>query len=94
MIDPAFLSFSDAIAELLNIPGDIVDDEAGVRSYITECTIETPIELDVTRDDTGALLLGSAPPIYYVDTTYRPSYHHIRFTAIRTNARGEVPDGW
>jgi hypothetical protein len=36
----------------------------------------------VSRDESGALVFGSAPPIYYVDTTYRPSYHRVRVTAV------------
>jgi hypothetical protein len=86
MMDPAFLAFSDALADMLDFRGDIVNEGAGVRSYITQCTIELPIELDVSRDDSGALVLGSAPPIYYVDTSYRPSYHRIRVTAMRSDA--------
>jgi hypothetical protein len=96
MMDQAFLSFSDALAEMLDFRGEIVDEEAGVRSHITQCAIELPIELDVSRDDSGALVLGSAPPLYYVDTSYRPSYHRIRVTATRTDAPAphhEVSDG-
>jgi hypothetical protein len=96
MMDPAFLAFSDALAEMLDFRGEIVDEEAGVRSHITQCTIELPIELDVSRDDSGALVLGSAPPLYYVDTSYRPSYHRIRVTATPSDApttHHEGPDG-
>jgi hypothetical protein len=89
MMDQAFLSFSDALAQMFDFQGEIVDEEAGVRSHITGCTIELPIELDVSRDESGALVLGSAPPLYYVDTSYRPSYHRIRVMATRT----EVHDG-
>jgi hypothetical protein len=95
-MDPAFLPFRDALAQMLDFGGEIVDEEAGVRSQITRCTIELPIEIDLSRDESGALVLGSAPPIYYVDTTYRPSYHRIRVTATRSDApatRHEVPDG-
>jgi hypothetical protein len=96
-MDPAFLSFADALAQMFDFPGEIVDEEAGVRSHITQCTIEMPIELDVSRDESGALVLGSAPPMYYVDTSYRPSYHRIRVTATRSDAptaqHPEVPDG-
>jgi hypothetical protein len=88
MMDQAFISFSDAVAELVSFPGEIVDEQAGVRSHITECTIELPIELDVSRDESGALVLGSAPPLYYADTSFRPSYHRVRVTAVET----EVPD--
>jgi len=93
MIDAAFLSLSDNLAEMLRLPGELVDEEAGVRSHITECSIEMPIELDVTRGEAGELMLGSTPPLYYVDTSFRPSYHRIRFTAVRVEVSAEVPDG-
>jgi hypothetical protein len=89
MMDQAFLSFRDALADLFDFQGEIIDDEAGVRSHITECTIEMPIELDVSRDESGKLVLGSTPPMYYVHTTFLPSFHRIRVTATRS----EVPDG-
>ena len=95
-MDPAFLIFSDALAQMLDFRGEIVDEGAGVRSHITEITIELPIEMDVSRDTSGALVLGSAPPIYYADTSFRPSYHHIRVTATisdRPTAYHTVPDG-
>jgi hypothetical protein len=95
-MDPAFLPFGDALAGLLDFGGEIVDEEAGVRSRITRCTIEMPIEIDLSRDESGALVIASAPPLYYVDTTYRPSYHRIRVTATRGDPPAmppEVPDG-
>jgi hypothetical protein len=61
--------------------GDVRDDEAGVRSYIHRIEIESPVELDVTRDAEGLPRLGSTPPLYYVDTSLRPSYHRVRFTS-------------
>lgn len=96
MMDPTFLAFGDALAELLDLRGELVDHEAGVRSHITRIDIELPIEIDVSRDESGKLVLGSCPPIYYVDTSYRPSYHRIRVTAVTGEApaaRSEVPDG-
>jgi hypothetical protein len=95
-MDSAFMSFADALAEMLDFRGEIVDEEAGVRSRITQCSIELPIELDVSRDESGALVLGAAPPIYYVDTSYRPSYHRIRVTATHDGAPAtdhEASDG-
>jgi hypothetical protein len=35
----------------------------------------------VFRDEDGKLRIGSTPPIYYVDTSFRPSYHRISFKA-------------
>jgi hypothetical protein len=66
---------------MLAFGGEIVDEVHGVRSYIYECEIESPVELTVTRNDAGGLEIGSTPPLYYVDTSLRPSYHHVSFAA-------------
>lgn len=69
MRDDAYLSFSDALAEMIDLPGELVDEEAGVRSHITECTIELPIELDVSRDESGG---SSSDPRRRCTTSTRP----------------------
>lgn len=81
MMDEAFMPFQKIIEQMLSFAGEFVDDQMGVRSYIYECEIESPVELDVCRDDKGSLRIGSTPPIYYIDTSIRPSFHRLRFTA-------------
>ena len=80
-MDEAFLPFQQIIERMLSFGGEFVDDEAGVRSYIYECEIESPVELDVVWDEQGTLRIGSTPPLYYVDTSIRPSFHRLRFIA-------------
>jgi hypothetical protein len=81
MMDEAFFPLREMIRDLASFPGEFVDDEAGVRSYIHAFEIESPVELDVFRNEEGEVRIGSAPPLYRVDTTFRPWYHNIRFTA-------------
>jgi hypothetical protein len=81
MIDEAFMPFREIIERMLAFDGEFVDEEAGVHSYIYECEIESPVELDVARGEDGSLQIGSTPPLYYVDTSFRPSFHRLRFTA-------------
>jgi hypothetical protein len=81
MIDEAFMPFQQIIERMLAFRGEIVDEEAGVRSYIYKCEVESPVELSVVRDEQGALQIGSTPPLYYVDTSFRPSFHRLKFTA-------------
>ncbi|SAL05095.1 hypothetical protein AWB81_07015 [Caballeronia arationis] len=81
-MDASFIPLRQILDQMLAHMGEeLVDDDAGVRSHIYECTIESPIELDVPRDADGVLHLGATPPLYYVDTTFRPSFHRITFTA-------------
>jgi hypothetical protein len=43
--------------------------------------IESPVELDVTRDHTGSLRIGTTPPLYGIMTTIAPSFHRLSFSA-------------
>jgi hypothetical protein len=90
MIDEAFMPFQQIIEEMLSFEGEIIDEEAGVRSYINRYEIESPLELDVFRDEEGHLRIGSTPPLYYVDTSFRPSFHRLKFRAeISESSDGE-----
>jgi hypothetical protein len=80
-MDDAFLPLSEIIRRMTAFRGEIVDNVAGVRSHIHAFDVEMPVELDVTRDESGRLQIGSTPPLYYVDTSLRPSYHRLQFTA-------------
>jgi hypothetical protein len=88
MIDEAFMPFREIIEQLLAFRSELVDEDAGVRSRIYEYTIELPLELDVVNDPAG-VQIGSTPPLYYVDTTFRPSFHRIRFTAELSDNHGD-----
>ena len=84
-MDEAFMSFSETLEKLLSIEGEIFDDGNGIHSYIYAFEVGTPVELNVMRDENGELKLGTVPPIYRVSTSFRPSYHNIRFTAEKIN---------
>jgi hypothetical protein len=81
MIDEAFMPFQQIVNRMLSFGGELVDYEAGVHSYIYEYEIESPVELDIVRNEDGQLQIGSTPPLYYVDTSFRPSFHKLRFRA-------------
>jgi hypothetical protein len=83
MIDQAFLPFAAVIEQLVSFREELVDDDAGVRSYVHTYEIELPVEFDVVRDADGRLRIGSTPPLYYVDTSFRPSFHRLRLKAER-----------
>jgi hypothetical protein len=94
-MDDAFLPLHRMIEQTVPLGREIRDEEAGVNSYIYACSIETPVELDVVRDEDGALRIGCVPPLYRVSTSVLPVFHNIRFTAELNKSpdEGEVPDG-
>lgn len=78
------MPFRQIIERLTAFGEELVDEDEGVRSHVYACEIESPLELDVVRDEVGELHIGSTPPIYYVDTSFRPSFHRLRFSAERS----------
>lgn len=84
-MDESFLPFSGMLEKMLSIEGEILDDGNGIHSYVYQFEVGTPIELDVTRDEDGNLMLGTVPPIYRVETSLRPSFHNITFKAEKIN---------
>jgi hypothetical protein len=49
---------------------------------VSRLDVEMPIELDVLRDDSGVLSLGTSPPLYYQRTGFRSAPHRIRVTIV------------
>jgi hypothetical protein len=80
-MDEAFRPFSAILESMLAFRGEYVDEASGARTYITRYDIESPVELEVSRDDDGRLTLGSTPPLYPLMTTVTPVFHRLRFVA-------------
>ena len=80
-MDEAFMPFHRMIEQMMAFTGQCRNDDVGVRSYITSCEIEAPVELDVFRSSDGRVAVGTTPPIYCLQTTIAPVYHRLRFVA-------------
>lgn len=81
MIDEAFMPFREIVVGLLAFRGEIADDARGIRSVIYGCDVDSPVELDISRNEAGELQIGTTPPLYRVDTSLQPSWHRLRITA-------------
>jgi hypothetical protein len=82
-VDEAFLPLAELLPALLPAVPDLYDAEAGVRSQVTGCDVETPIELGIDVAASGAVRLGGAPPLYHVETSTLPVLHRVRIVAVR-----------
>ena len=80
-MDAAFKPFHDMIVELVDQPPVVGDAAYGQRVIMTAIEIETPVELDLTRDPESGLRLGSTPPLYPLLTTVPPCFHRMRVRA-------------
>lgn len=83
-MDEAFVPLHQLILGMA-AGGDLRSPDGGIHMYIHRFTVESPIELDLTARDDGTVAIGSVPPLYRENTTFRPSFHQIRFTAELTD---------
>lgn len=83
-MDEAFLPLHAMIEKATAIEGELYDNENGVHSYVYEFEVYTPIELDIIVDEEGKVKIGSIPPMYRVETSFRPSFHAIRINAVKS----------
>jgi hypothetical protein len=79
-VDEAFVPFHRMVVGLA-AHADIRSEEHGIHMYVHRFSVETPIELDIVVAADGTVEIGSVPPLYRVDTSFRPSYHQIRYSA-------------
>lgn len=80
-MDEAFVPFGKVVEAMLDFRTEFQDDAAGVRTFVIACEFALPVELDMTRDAEGRLVIGSTPPLYGLHTTVSPSFHRMSFTA-------------
>ncbi|MCD5344936.1 hypothetical protein PX701_09660 [Agromyces sp. H3Y2-19a] len=76
-MDEAFVPLHEMLPGLLPLAPPIDDREAGVRTTIVGCEVETPIELDLTVRG-SSIEIGMVPPLYHVATADLPVFHAIR----------------
>jgi hypothetical protein len=79
-VDKAFIPLHEMVIGMA-AQGDIHSEDLGIHMYIERFSIDSPIELDLGVGTDGTVAIGSVPPLYRVDTSLRPSYHQIRFSA-------------
>ncbi len=90
-MDEAFIPLHRLVTELLPVLPDLVDEEAGTRSYVTAYEVSTPVELDISSRDGDVLpsaddpvvAIGSVPPLYHLETSLFPVLHQLRVLATR-----------
>jgi hypothetical protein len=81
-IDEAYASLVDNLVAFGDIPGVFEDPHHIQRLRVRRIEVETPIELDLRSSAGGVNALGSAPPLYRVETTIMPVFHTLRLTLV------------
>ncbi|HEX2532624.1 MAG TPA: hypothetical protein VHK69_02745 [Chitinophagaceae bacterium] len=86
-----YLRLHEHVRGLMPVQDCIIHDEArGILSYPEAVAVEMPVELEVLVGADGTVQLGSAPPLYYADTSLQPVYHGLKITiTLNPEAHGE-----
>jgi hypothetical protein len=78
VIDEAMSTMSDFISQMTELDGHLVDDEMGAAMRVEKAEMSMPVQLDFHINDDGSVVLGAAPPLYYVHTTISPVFHQLK----------------
>lgn len=84
-MDESFFQLHKIIADMAPLHQDLSDDSTGFNIYINRFDIETPVELDLMTGQNGEMQIGSIPPLYPIDTSFKPSYHKIKFSIVQNS---------
>lgn len=76
-IDEAFLPMNEVVEILGDIEGRITDWQEGVQMDIDKVELELPMQLEILVDENDEVMIGGAPPLYYVETSFMPVFHQI-----------------
>ncbi|GHE60944.1 hypothetical protein [Roseivirga thermotolerans] len=78
LIDEALAPVSGFFSDMIDIAGELRDEEQGLSLYLENMSISTPIEMDVIMTESGEMVLGSAPPTQTVETSFMPVFHQLK----------------
>jgi hypothetical protein len=79
--------FEAVFSGVADLDHTLFDPNTGVSMGVESAAIDTPVELDVRVDESGAVSLLGAPPTQHVETTYMPVFHRMRI-AVRGDGDG------
>ena len=76
-IDEAMLEWSEFVSQMTEVDGYLVDYEMGTAMQLEHVEMSMPVQLDLSINDDGSVVIGGSPPIYYVETTFAPVFHQL-----------------
>lgn len=89
VIDEAMLEMSGFIDEMTDLDVYLVAEEEDFAMYAEKVTLDLPVQLDIGVLDDGQVVIGSSPPLYYVETTIMPVFHQLKVTIEKENTQTE-----
>lgn len=77
-VDEAMLEMGDFVAQMSDIEGLLVSEEEAMVMQAEKVSLDIPIQLDLRVQEDGTVVIGTSPPLYYVETTIMPVFHQMQ----------------
>ncbi|MBU1405605.1 MAG: hypothetical protein KKE83_06335 [Proteobacteria bacterium] len=68
----------DLVLGFTDFTDEVRDEAVGLACWVTEVTVDMPVEMVIQVDDSGKVRLASAPPTQQIETTIFPVLHRMR----------------
>lgn len=78
--EPKYLDLGELIVAYATPPEPLLavqPDGESCRMRPTAVSLTSPVELEIRVDSSGRVELASAPPLYDVDTSFRPVFQRL-----------------
>lgn len=79
-LDESMMSLSEMVSDMVQPFESEISQEAGFSMSLVGIRLDMPVQLQVTTDENGQVLLGITPPIYKIETSFNPVFHQVRFS--------------
>jgi hypothetical protein len=79
--DPSLsLLLEDFLTPQIELAPDPLAQDQLLGLYVSELSLDLPIEIQTLRDDQQQLALGTTPPTQWIETSVEPVLHRVRVT--------------
>ena len=79
-VDEALVLFSDFILGLTDMSLKEEAEESMQIIIMEALKLDLPMDIDLTEDEDGNIIIGAGPPVHRTETSYKPNYHQIKVT--------------
>ncbi|MBC9794794.1 hypothetical protein [Sinomicrobium weinanense] len=84
-LDEDFMFLSRFIEDMAAVDEVLQDSymDKAMTMNIESMETRTPCELHIEVDENNQVRIGAIPPLYYVETTVMPVFHHITLKIVK-----------
>jgi len=75
--------FSELVHDLVDYGMYVEDTDSGLTMTVENVNLDMPVEIGITVDDNGKVILNGSPPTQRTKTTILPVFHQMKIKVVR-----------